>query len=79
MRFVPGHSRPGARVELRFEMSCLVALSAAPHPLDPRPEYAPGAIDLLAWHSGTARPGDECRLSCAENGRGFQNTERYHR
>jgi uncharacterized protein len=79
LHFVPGHSRPGSRVELRFEMSCLVALSAAPHALDPRPDYAPGPIGLLAWRSGTAGPDDECRLSCAENGRGFELTERYYR
>ena len=79
LHFVPGHSRPLGRVELRFEMSCLVALSTAPHPLEPRPEYAPGPVGLLAWRSGTARADDECRLSCPENGRGFQNTELYYR
>jgi urea carboxylase-associated protein 2 len=79
MHFVPGHSRPGGRVELRFEMTCLVALSAAPHPLDPRSDYAPGAVGLLAWRSGTAPPDDECRLSCPENERGLRLTEMYYR
>ena len=79
MHFVLGHSKAGALVELRFEMNCLVALSTAPHPLDPRPHYAPGPVGLAAWRSGTARPDDECRLSCPENGRGFHATELYYR
>jgi urea carboxylase-associated protein 2 len=79
LHFVAGHSRPGGRVELRFEMDCLVALSAAPHALDPRPDYAPGPVGLLAWRSGPAGPDDECRLSCAENERGFRITDMYYR
>ena len=36
-----GNSRPGASVELRFEMDTLVVLSNTPHPLDPATRYAP--------------------------------------
>jgi urea carboxylase-associated protein 2 len=77
--FAEGHSAPGAFVELRFEMDTLVLLATAPHPLDPRPEYAPGKVAIVAWDSGTAGPSDACRLSCPENGRGFQNTELAYR
>jgi uncharacterized protein YcgI (DUF1989 family) len=77
--FVTGHSQPGAFVELRFEMDTLVLLSTAPHPLDPAPEYAPGKVAIVAWDSGTAGPDDICRLSCPENGRGYENTERVYR
>ncbi|MRW93465.1 DUF1989 domain-containing protein [Duganella sp. FT80W] len=79
LRFVPGHSRAGALVELRCEMDVLVLISTAPHPLDPRADYAPGKVALVAWDSGTAGADDICRLSCAENGRGFQNTEIIYR
>lgn len=42
MHFVPNHSKPGARVDLRAEMDTLVVLSTCPHPLDPAPNGPPG-------------------------------------
>lgn len=77
LTYVTGHSRAGALVDLRFEMHALVVLSASVHPLDPRTGYAPGAVQLTAWRSGTAAQDDPCRNACAENQRGFVNTERY--
>lgn len=77
--FARGHSPIGGYVELRFEMDTLVALSAAPHPLDPAATYAPGRVAIVAWDSGTAGPDDHCRLSCAENQRGYANTELAYR
>ena len=77
--FVAGNARPGACVELRLEMDVLVALSTAPHPLDPRAEYRPGKVGLVAWQSGTAGADDLCRHSCPENRRGFANTELIYR
>jgi hypothetical protein len=52
-------------------------LSAAPHPLDPAADYAPGPVQLTTWRSGTAGANDPCRLLCPENGRGLINTERW--
>jgi hypothetical protein len=78
-RFVPGHSKKGDYVELRFEMDTLVALSTAPHPLDPAPAYAPKKVGVVAWESGPARADDKCRLSCPENQRGYYNTELIYR
>lgn len=78
-QFASHHTQKGAYVELRFEMDTLVALSAAPHPLDPSPVYEPGRIAIAAWHSGTAGPDDHCRMSCAENQRGYANTELAYR
>lgn len=77
--FVPGHSTAGDFVELRLEMDVLVAISTAPHPLDPNPEYAPKKVAVVAWHSGTAPADDVCRLSCEENKRGYYNTELIYR
>ncbi|WP_085315941.1 urea amidolyase associated protein UAAP1 [Derxia lacustris] len=78
LHFDAGHRKAGAQVDLRFEMSCLVVLSAAPHALDPSPGYAPGPVRIEAWRSGTAGPEDACRLHCPENMRGFINTERFY-
>lgn len=77
LQFDTSHRQPRQHVDLRFEMNVLVVLSAAPHPLDRAPVYAPGAVTLTAWRSGTAGASDVCRLSCAENDRGFINTERW--
>jgi hypothetical protein len=60
-------------------MDTLVLVSTAPHPLDPRADYDPGKVALVAWDSGPAGPADICRLSCPENGRGFYNTEIIYR
>ena len=77
LHFERSHRRSGQHVDLRFEMNVLVVLSAAPHPMDPSPRYAPGAVRMTAWRSGTAGADDACRLRCPENARGFINTERF--
>jgi hypothetical protein len=79
MQFIEGHSKPGDYVDLRFEMNTLIAVSTAPHPLDPSPAYSPKSVELVAWTSGTAGPDDACRLHCPENQRGYVNTELYYR
>ncbi len=79
LQFVEGHSRAGDYIELRFEMNTLLALSTAPHPLDPSPTYSPKKVGLAAWNSGTAPQDDICRQRCPENQRGFFNTELLYR
>jgi uncharacterized protein YcgI (DUF1989 family) len=76
LRFDRDGRAAGQHVDLRCEMNVLMALSTAPHPLDPSPHWAPGAVRLTAWRSGTAAADDVVRASCAENERGFINTER---
>ena len=78
LSFVPGHSKAGNFVDVRFDMNVLLVLSAAPHPLDTGSEYKPAAVKLTAWQSGLAARDDVCRNSCQQNGRGFINTERYY-
>ena len=75
LQFDASEARAGACVDLRFEMNVLVVLSAAPHPLDPRPDYAPGDVMLTAWRAGAPAPDDVCRNHCPENQRGFYLTE----
>ncbi len=77
LRFVEGHSRAGQSVTLRFEMDTLVVLSAAPHPLDPRPSYAPADVQLTALRALPVASDDLCRTSCPQNERAYINTERH--
>jgi uncharacterized protein len=76
LQFIPGNSRAGDYVELRFEMPVLVVLATAPHPLNPATRYSPRPVTIAAWTARPAAQDDECRVSCAENARGFSNTER---
>jgi urea carboxylase-associated protein 2 len=75
--WVAGNSRPGACVDLRFEMDTLVVLSNTPHPLDPAPSYGPPPVGVTIWEGPAAREDDPCRISRPENGRGFALTEAY--
>jgi urea carboxylase-associated protein 2 len=77
MRWQAGNSRPGAVVELRFEMDTLVVLSNTPHPLDPATRYQPPPVELAIKNGWPPLADDRCRLSRPENGRGFALTEAY--
>ena len=70
-----GVRRPGDFVELRADMDLRLALSAAPHPLDPAASYAPGAIEVIRWRGSPAGADDPCRTASPEARRGFENTE----
>jgi uncharacterized protein len=78
LHFVENHSKAGNYVDVRFDMNVLLVLSAAPHPLDSGSAYKPAAVKLSAWNAGLAEDDDVCRNACAQNGRGFINTERYY-
>jgi urea carboxylase-associated protein 2 len=77
MKFVPGHSAPGAFVDLRAEMNVLVIINTCQHPLDPNPAYDPQPVALSVRRVPPPAVDDPCRMSCPENGRGFVLTERY--
>jgi uncharacterized protein YcgI (DUF1989 family) len=74
LKFHAGHSKPGAFVDLRFEMNTLVVLAASRHPLDASTDPLKD-IRLTTWHSRPAPRNDPCRTRCPENERGFRNTE----
>ena len=78
LSFAAGHSKTGSTVDIRFDMSVLLVLATAPHPLDPKTIYQPASVKLSAYHVGEAPRDDICRNSCLQNGRGFINTERYY-
>ncbi|CAM2196030.1 DUF1989 domain-containing protein [Paraburkholderia kururiensis] len=80
LEFVPGHSPAGSTFDLRFEMNTLAAFSTAPHPLDPRTQYEPKPVRVIAYRAyagdASAPADDPCRTACPENTRGFINTDR---
>ena len=67
--------RAGDFIELRADMDVRIAISAAPHPLDPAPSYAPGPIDMVRLSGAPAAPDDPCRVASPEARRGFAHTE----
>jgi len=77
LAWVPGNSRAGASIELRFEMDTLVVLSNTPHPLDPAGSYRPTPVALAIAAGPAPAADDPCRLHRPENGRGFALTEAY--
>jgi urea carboxylase-associated protein 2 len=77
MHFDAANSHAGAFLDLRFEMDTLVLLHTCPHPLNPALEYPRAPIGLQLHRSAPVQDDDFCRHSCAENARGFANTELY--
>ncbi len=68
----------GDRVVLRAEMDTLVVLNTCPHPLASGTQWAPRPVVCEIHAVPPATADDPCRLSCEENGRGYQNNAIYH-
>jgi urea carboxylase-associated protein 2 len=77
-QFASPHAPVGGMVELRFDMDTLVAISTAPHPLDPSPVYAPAKVGLAAWKSGPAAAEDFNRTFRPECARALHNADMYY-
>lgn len=78
LSFDASAARAGASVELRFEMDTLVLLHTCPHPLNPAAEYPAKPVRFEISGGPPASADDACRLSAAENGRGFENNRVFH-
>jgi urea carboxylase-associated protein 2 len=78
MQLVSGHSQPGSRVTLRFEMDTLVLLHACPHPLNSAAEYPRYDIGIDMAVATPMTEDDLCLNHCDENRRGFANNALYH-
>ncbi len=65
-------------IELRFEMDCLVFLSAAPHALDNADRYQPSDVQMKLFKASALTDSDICRDSCPQNQRAFANNARYY-
>jgi urea carboxylase-associated protein 2 len=68
-----GAARPGAFVELRFEMDTLVLLHTCPHPLSAARRYPRKPVRYEISDGPPAPANDPNRLSAPENARGFEN------
>jgi len=68
----PDAPQPEAFVTMRAEMDLLVALSTAPHPLDPHADYAPGPIVTQVWQGPAPLANDLCRMASPEARRAFE-------
>lgn len=78
LSFVPGHSKAGDSIELRFEMDTLVVLNTCQHALDPDPEYRSRHVRLEVFQGEPAAPTDPCFAIRPENLRAWENNQTYH-
>ncbi|MFD5921750.1 urea amidolyase associated protein UAAP1 [Kitasatospora sp. NPDC058201] len=69
-----GSAGPGATVTLLVEQDVTVLLANVPHPLDPRPAYSCGNLQVLAYRGRPTRPGDARWDASPEGRRAFLNT-----
>jgi len=68
-----GTAKPGAAVEIRFEMDTLVLLHTCPHPLNMAPRYPRKPVLYEMFDGPPTTADDPNRLSAPENVRGFEN------
>ncbi|MDX1692750.1 MAG: urea carboxylase-associated family protein [Ketobacteraceae bacterium] len=78
MSFVPGHSKAGDSVTLRFEMDTLVIFHACPHPMDNAEQYPVKPVTYQISKAPAVADDDVCKNACDENQRGFMNNALYH-
>jgi urea carboxylase-associated protein 2 len=71
-------AKPGASVELRFEMDTLVLFHTCPHPLNASAEYPKKPVRFDLFEGPPASLDDPNRLSAPENIRGFENNRIFH-
>jgi uncharacterized protein len=77
MKFAENHSKAGDVIELRFEIETLVVLTTCPHPMNPATQYPFKPVEMKMFKANPATADDSCFTHCAENGRGFENNQRY--
>ena len=78
LSFVPGHSKAGDVVELRFEIDTLVVLNTCQHPFDPDPVYQPHPVRLEVLAGEAPDLDDPSFVVRPENLRAWENNETYH-
>lgn len=78
LTYVPGHSKAGDQVELRFELDTLVVLNICQHPFDPSPDYRPAPVKLEVFNGTVAPEDDPCLAVREENRRAWENNRDYH-
>lgn len=76
--YVPGASRAGDSITLRFEMDTLVVMHSCPHPLDTSENWPAKPVTWQLGEAEAPAADDACEHSCGENERGFINNYLYH-
>ncbi|GAA3692382.1 urea carboxylase-associated family protein [Nonomuraea antimicrobica] len=69
-----GPAGPGASVTLRMEMPVTILIANAAHPIDPRPDYCCGPLEVAASSGTPTAPGDALWEATPEGRRAFENT-----
>ncbi len=77
LRYVPRNSPPGSSITLRMDMNVLVVLSNTPHPLDPKPQYAPPPVRVRCFDAPPRTADDVVLNHRPENARAFALTDLY--
>jgi urea carboxylase-associated protein 2 len=77
LTFDSSHAKPGAFVDLRFEMDTLVLLHTCPHPLNGAAVYPRKPIKVRLSKAPPVAMDDFCKNFRPENIRGFANTDLY--
>jgi len=72
-----GSAGAGVSITLRIEMPAIVLIANTTHPLDPRPEYMSGPLDVHAWTDRATLHGDPLWDATPEGRRAFLNTHDY--
>jgi urea carboxylase-associated protein 2 len=73
LQWVGGCGQP-AVVELRAEMPLVLLVANTAHPLDPRPAWENGALEVVAWSGEGGDPDDPAWAGIPERERAFLNT-----
>jgi urea carboxylase-associated protein 2 len=72
-----GSAGPATYVELVAELPLLVLVANVAHPIDPRPDYSVGPLQVHAWRGAPTGPADERFSSTPELHRAYLNTIDY--
>jgi len=72
--FCADHAAPGSFVELFAPMDVLIVLTALPHPLDPRPVYAPRSVHLSWYQAESEQAALQALHTRPENQRALTQT-----
>jgi len=72
-----GSAGPGTAVTLRAEQPLTVLIANVPHPLDPRPGYHCGPLEVTAWRGRATGPQDPLWDATPEGRRAFLNTAEF--
>jgi urea carboxylase-associated protein 2 len=70
-----GSAGPERYVDLLAELDLIVVIANTAHPLDPRPAFTCGKLEIRAWQSSPTGPGDPLWSRTPEGERAFLNTE----